>query len=83
LWSSWRPRRRPHAGRRVQAILVLQQQKDISDQISAALDAYRDARDWMEEEFFFAIYGSPAVQGMLGFNFGERARDHPRATPEP
>jgi Protein of unknown function (DUF3141) len=28
----------------------LQLQKQIADQIVAALDAYRDARDWMEEE---------------------------------
>jgi hypothetical protein len=59
----------------------LQLQEQISDQIIAALDAYRDARDWMEEQIFFAIYGSPAVQGMLGVNFGEQARDRPRATP--
>jgi Protein of unknown function (DUF3141) len=50
--------------------------------IVAALDAYRDARDWMEEEVFFAIYGSPAVQGMLGVNFGEQVRERPPAPPE-
>jgi hypothetical protein len=48
----------------------LQLQKQISDQTIAALDAYRDIRNWMEEEMFFAIYGSSAVQGVLGVNFG-------------
>jgi Protein of unknown function (DUF3141) len=43
----------------------LQLQKHISDRIIAALDAYRDARDRIEEEMFFAFYGSPAVQGVL------------------
>jgi Protein of unknown function (DUF3141) len=59
----------------------LQLQQQISDQIIAALDVYRDARDWMEEEMFFAVYGSSAVQGMLGVNFGEQARALCGATP--
>src|SRR5262249_60501038 len=36
----------------------------------------------MEEEMFFAIYGSPAVQGMLGVNSGEKVRELPGTTPE-
>ena len=60
--------------------LALQQQA--SDQISAALDAWRDARDKMAEQMFFGIYGSPVVQGLLGINTGEKVRDLPGTTPE-
>jgi vacuolar-type H+-ATPase catalytic subunit A/Vma1 len=60
----------------------LQMQKQISDQIIIALDAYRDTRDRIEEEIFFAVYGSPVVQGMLGFNSGEKVRGLPGVSPE-
>jgi hypothetical protein len=57
-------------------------QKQVSDQITAGLDAYRDARDRMAEQLFFGIYGSPVVQGMLGINIGEKVRELPATTPE-
>ena len=60
--------------------LALQQQ--VSDQISAALESWRDARDRMAEQMFFGIYGSPVVQGLLGINTGEKVRDLPGTTPE-
>jgi hypothetical protein len=41
-------------------------QTQISDQITAALDAYRAARDQMSERMFFGFYGSPAVQALIG-----------------
>jgi hypothetical protein len=55
----------------------LQMQQQASDQITAALDAYRDTRDRVEEELIFGIYGSPLVQGMLGLNSGEKVRELP------
>jgi len=60
----------------------LQMQKQVSDQIITALDAYRDTRDRVEEELFFGIYGSPVVQGMLGLNSGEKVRELPGTSPE-
>jgi hypothetical protein len=60
----------------------LAMQKQVSDQITAGLDAYRDIRDRMAEQLFFGIYGSPVVQGLLGINIGERVRKLPGTTPE-
>jgi hypothetical protein len=57
-------------------------QNQISDQITAGLDAYRDVRDRMAEQLFFGIYGSPVVQGLLGINIGEKVRKLPGTTPE-
>ena len=49
-----------------------------SQQVVAALDAYRDLRDAAGEAAFHAFYGSPLVQAMLGL----RASDGPpRARP--
>ena len=60
--------------------LALQQR--VSDQITAALDAWCDIRDKMAEQMFFGIYGSPVVQGLLGINTGDKVRDLPGATPQ-
>jgi hypothetical protein len=57
-------------------------QKQVSDQITAALDAYRDARDQWAEQAFFAFYGSPVVQGLLGLNDGSKVRELPGTSPE-
>jgi hypothetical protein len=57
-------------------------QAKASEQITAALDAYRDARDPLQEEIFFAIYGSPAVQALLGVNADSIARPVLDASPE-
>jgi hypothetical protein len=61
---------------------LLALQKQISDQITAALDAYRDARDKWAEEAFFSFYGSPIVQGLLGLNDGSPVRELPGTSPE-
>jgi hypothetical protein len=60
----------------------LQLQKQVSDQIVTVLDAYRNTRDRTEEETFFAIFGSPMVQGMLGVNSDTKVRELPGTTPE-
>ena len=44
--------------------------------------ARQKVRDRIEEETFFAIFGSPVVQGMLGVNGGEKVRELPGTTPE-
>jgi hypothetical protein len=36
----------------------------------------------MAEQLFFAIYGSPLLQGLLGINNGEKVRKLPGTTPE-
>jgi len=41
-------------------------QEAVSGQIETLLDAWRDARDAWCEQFFFSVYGSPAVQAMVG-----------------
>jgi len=56
-------------------------QKQVSDQITSALDAYRVARDQMAEQMFFGFYGSPFVQGLLGLNGGGEARPFPGTSP--
>ncbi len=53
-----------------------------SDQIIAALDAYRVARDQMAEQTFFGFYGSPSVQAILGINEGSEVRPLPSTSPE-
>jgi len=60
----------------------LQLQKQVSDQIVGTLNAYQEMRDRMEENMFFAIYGSPVVQGMLGLNRDEKVRERPGTKPE-
>jgi hypothetical protein len=43
-------------------------QENISQQIIAALDTWRDARDHFAEQLFFTTYGSPALQAAFGIN---------------
>ena len=57
-------------------------QTKVSDQIIAALDAYRVARDQMAEQTFFNFYGSPFVQALLGLNAGSEVRQAPGTSPE-
>jgi hypothetical protein len=61
-------------------LLALQSQ--ISDQIIAALDTYRVARDHMAEQMFFGFYGSPFVQAFLGLNEASEVRPVPDTSPE-
>jgi hypothetical protein len=56
----------------------------VSHQIEAALDGYRDLRDRWHEQVFLAVYGSPLLQALVGL----RARDEslrcgPEASPAP
>ena len=57
-------------------------QTQVSDQIIAALDAYRVARDQMAEQMFFGFYGSPFVQALLGLNEDSEVRPFPGTSPE-
>ena len=43
-------------------------QENMSKQIVAALDAWRDARDRAVEQTFFAVYGSRALQSAVGID---------------
>ena len=49
---------------------------------SPALDAYRVARDKLEEQMFFGFYGSPFVQALLGINEDSDVRPVPDTSPE-
>jgi uncharacterized protein DUF3141 len=57
-------------------------QTRISEQIVAALDAYRVARDQMAEQMFFGFYGSPFVQAFLGLDKDSDVRPFPGTSPE-
>ena len=57
-------------------------QARVSDQIIAALDAYRAARDKQVEQTFFGFYGSPMVQAMLGITTNTEVRPAPGTSPE-
>ena len=60
----------------------LKLQTQVSDQITAALDAYRAARDQWAEQMFFGFYGSPFVQALLGLSAGSEVRPFPSVSPE-
>jgi hypothetical protein len=61
----------------------LQFQEQMADAIVAGWNAFRDLRDKAEEQTFFAIYGSPAVQALAGTGAGVFEPRHPPAkTPE-
>ena len=60
----------------------LAMQTQVSEQITAALDAYRVARDQWAEHAFFGFYGSPFVQALLGLNAGSEVRPFPGTSPE-
>jgi len=52
-------------------------QTKVSDQINAALDAYRVGRDQLAEQMFFGFYGSPFIQALLGINRASEVRPPP------
>jgi hypothetical protein len=52
-------------------------QQAASQQIVAAFDRYRDARDWLSEAVFMSVYGSPMVQAMVGLR-SDAATARPR-----
>ena len=60
----------------------LQLQTQVSDQITATLDAYRVVRDQWAEQMFFGFYGSPFVQALLGVSAGSEVRPFPGVSPE-
>jgi hypothetical protein len=41
-------------------------QEQVSDSIIKALDVYRDVREQMAEQVFYAVYGSPVIQALYG-----------------
>ena len=57
-------------------------QTQISGQITAALDAYRAARDQLAERVFFGFYGSPFLQSLLGISDVSKVRPLPTTSPD-
>jgi hypothetical protein len=57
-----------------------QAQTCVSDCIATSLDAYREARDSMLEATFHAVYGSPALQALVGLKAGSETRRPPSMT---
>jgi hypothetical protein len=49
-----------------------QAQEQMSEQIEKGLDAYRDWRDSMYETAFYAVYGSPLLQALVGLKASDR-----------
>mgnify|MGYP001602429468 FL=1 len=61
----------------------VEMQHQVSKQIIAALDGWRDAWNIGVEQSFLAFFGAPAVQAMLGLNSSdEPPRRHPGFEPE-
>jgi hypothetical protein len=54
----------------------------VSDQIIAGLEAYRKARDQLQEQMFFGFYGSSFVQALVGLNDRSEVRPPPSTSPE-
>ncbi len=50
--------------------VFLQIQEQVSEAIIAGWNTFRDMRDKAEEQMFFAIYGSPVTQAMVGTGAG-------------
>jgi hypothetical protein len=62
-------------------LLILQEQA--ANAIVTAWNGYRDLRDQMHEQTFFALYGSPITQALLGTGAGlTPPRQPPAKTPE-
>jgi uncharacterized protein DUF3141 len=55
-------------------------QENMSKQIVAGLDAYRDMRDAFGEQLFLAIYGSPALQAAVGIDPADTSRPRQAGT---
>ena len=47
-------------------------QEQISEHVERSLDAYRDWRDAMYENAFYAVYGSPFLQALVGLKASDR-----------
>lgn len=61
---------------------LLALQSKASEQITSDLEAYRVARDKLEERIFFGFYGSPLVQALLGIKADTVVRPVPETSPE-
>jgi pimeloyl-ACP methyl ester carboxylesterase len=58
--------------------IFLQWEKNVSDLMTASLDAFRDWRDMLMEQMFFGIYGQEWLQALLGLKASdEPLRPHP------
>lgn len=57
-------------------------QTQVSEHITASLDAYRVARDQLEEQIFFGFYGSSLVQALLGISESSEVRPPPDISAE-
>jgi hypothetical protein len=57
-------------------------QTHVSEQIVAGLDAYRKARDRLQEQMFFDFYGSPLLQALVGLDDRSEVRPPPGTSPE-
>ena len=57
-------------------------QRQVSDQITTALNSYRGTRDRVTEQMFFGFYGSPLVQALLGLTSAGEVRSLPATSPE-
>jgi Protein of unknown function (DUF3141) len=55
-------------------------QENMSKQIVAGFDAYRDMRDAFGEQLFLAIYGSPALQAAVGIDPADTSRPRQAGT---
>ena len=60
----------------------LKLQSRVSAQIMASLNSYRVMRDQQTEQTFFAFYGSPIVQALLGIDEDSEVRTWPITSPE-
>jgi hypothetical protein len=59
-----------------------QAEEHISRWVETSLDAYRDIRDHMYEALFHAVYGSPALQAMIGLRASD-AQVRPKPGEDP
>ena len=80
--DSWLPAWQRPAGRWRPTIRSSRCRRRSRSRSSAALDAYRVARDQLAEQMFFGFYGSPFVQALLGINKDSEVRPFPGTSPE-
>lgn len=62
--------------------IFLQLQEAVSEQMTSALDNYRDMRDKITEQIFFSTYGNPILQSILGIRPDDKIRELPGTTPQ-
>jgi hypothetical protein len=57
-------------------------QETVSKSIVSALDSWRDAQEYLSEQLFLAIYGSPALQAAVGIPPNSNPTQRPEMLPE-